>query len=104
MPRDPTPTKRIRWMLWAVLTVGIALVAFGIYWIIHAAIFDLAYALNPPVCTNPMVVDCGLPPVSVVSVVLSLAGLFVLLGLVPLVAGIAQLRSERKRRLLPNAA
>jgi hypothetical protein len=104
MPVETANPRPTRWGSWIALAVGVALVAFGLYWILHAAIFDIAYALNPPVCTNPMVVDCGLPPVNDLSVVGSLAGLFVILGIVPLVAGIAELRSERKRRLLQNAA
>jgi hypothetical protein len=104
MPRGPSDRRPIQWVPWTVLAVGVALVAFGMYWILHAAYFDLVYALNPPVCSNPMVVDCGLPPVSVFTVLGSLAGLFVLLGVVPLVAGIAQLRSGRKGRLATSTA
>jgi hypothetical protein len=86
------PSMRFSFVL---LVVGVAMLAFGLYWTAAAANADLVYERNCATCTAFPCCDAPPPPIwGVVAV----PGLFVLAGTIPLAWGIVRTRRELRRR------
>jgi hypothetical protein len=90
----------MRWSL-VLLAVGIALLAFGFYWVAFAVNEDLAYQRNFAACTTAP--WCGGPPPSMWAFVSATAP-FIFIGPLVVIFGIVQLRNERRGRSVTSTA
>jgi hypothetical protein len=102
MPGNPSQPRPIRWRPWAILAIGIALVAFGAYWIAAAEDSVLIYYRNAAACTTAPWCGGG-PPPAFWPVVWALSP-FILVGVVVIVIGVVRLRQGRQARPVANAA
>jgi len=101
MPRDPSRARRIRWGSWVILAVGIAALAFGLYWVAFAINAEIVYDRNAAACTT--VPHCGVGPPPVWAYIWGVSP-FILVGTVVLVIGVVRLRDGRQARLVPSTA
>ncbi len=83
------------------LAVGIALLAFGLYWIAFAVNADRVYERNSAACTT--VPHCGGPPPPIWAFVWAVSP-FVFVGVLVLIFGIVGVRRERRERLVTSTA
>jgi hypothetical protein len=102
MPRRLSSPKPIRWRSWAILAIGIALVAFGAYWIAATENAVLIYYRNAAACTTAPWCGGG-PPPAFWPAVWALSP-FILVGVVVIVIGVVRLRQGRQARPVASVA